>query len=57
VPQNQRHVGPMTGKNLDEVFPNYDEIAQTFDKLEDMIDVSFQPLFHLLIGHGKQNTR
>jgi hypothetical protein len=32
-------VGAMTGKNLDDVFPNYEEIAQTFDKLEDMIDV------------------
>lgn len=56
-PPQSRQLGQVTGKSLEEVFPNYEEITQTFDKLEDMIEVSiFVNNWLIDIGYGYENT-
>jgi hypothetical protein len=52
-----RQIGQVTGKPIDEIFPNADEITQTFDRLEDMIDVRTFYLNDSFIENGKQDLR
>ena len=45
--QHQKKIGQVTGKDLDEVFPNFNEIDDTFGKFNEIIEVSVYP-FNLL---------
>jgi hypothetical protein len=49
-------VGAVTGKRLDSIFPNNDEIQETFGKIDSEIEAS-STSDNLLIGDEQQDIR